>query len=170
MDGFKVRTSIGSSKIAGNGRFFDENVKKGTIVREQKIGSDFLLKFENEADLIKYISSDTQEDFLDKLERVRHFFHTVPDNSKFHRDCVFLNEPFMYTNHSFEPNIMFEYTKEWKYTVTTRDVKTGEEMFQNYLNFANVNWYENFLKKYNFTSSRKFASELNKKMVNEEKI
>ena len=43
------------------------------------------------------------------------------------------------------------------------------QSFQNYLNFTDVSWYENFLKKYNFTSSRKFAYELNKKMVNEEK-
>ena len=55
MDGFKVKTSIRPSNIAGNGRFFDENVKKGTIVREQKIGSDSLLKFESDAELIKYI-------------------------------------------------------------------------------------------------------------------
>ena len=69
MDGFKVKTSIRPSNIAGNGRFFDENVKKGTIVREQKIGSDSLLKFESDAELIKYISPDTEKNFLDKPKK-----------------------------------------------------------------------------------------------------
>ena len=149
---FKIDTFIGPSTIAGNGRFFNENVKKGTIIREQKINSPSLLKFDNENDLMTYISSTNKD-----LEKIRHFFHTTPSYSKFYRNSVFLNNPYMYTNHSFNPNIYFEYTENYKYTITSKDVKIGDEMFQDYLNFSKVECFENFLKEYNFTSSRELA-------------
>lgn len=154
---FKIDTFIGPSTIAGNGRFFNENVKKGTIIREQKINSPSLLKFDNENELMNYISLNKD------LEKIRHFFHTTPSDSKFYKNSVFLNNPYMFTNHSFNPNIYFEYTENYKYTITSKDVKIGDEMFQDYLNFSKVNWFENFLKEHNFTSSREFAFNLKKK-------
>lgn len=164
---FIVNTIIKDSTISGKGRFFNQDLKKGTIIRKQEISpsSKSLLKFDNEHELSNYIyllngGTLNNELFLEKLIEKTHFFHTVPCDSEFYKNSVFLNEPYMFTNHSHDPNIEFIYTKDWKYTITCQNVKRGDEIVQSYLNFSKIDWFENFLNKYKISSCREFALKL----------
>lgn len=146
---FLIKTEIKPSSIenGGNARYFLEDVKKGTVIRKQKIGSKSLQYFTEETNL-GTLSVDT----------LKHYGHSVPKNCLLHTNVVFVNNPFLYTNHSSDPNIIFEYTDEYKYTLTKKDVRKGDEMFQNYCDFKEIEWFENFLKQENTISARQFGN------------
>lgn len=145
---FLVQTEIKPSTIknGGNARYFMENVEKGTIIRKQELGTLSLQVFKKETDLEKI-----------DIQTLKHYGHSVPEGCLYHSNTIFLNNPFLYTNHSDDPNITFEYTDTYKYTITTRDVVQGEEMFQNYCHFQKVEWFENYLKKNNVIGARQFG-------------
>ena len=52
---FKINTIIQKSLIdgAGNGRFFDQDCKKGTLIREQEFNSDELVILKSTKDIEK---------------------------------------------------------------------------------------------------------------------
>lgn len=147
-DTFFIQTKVQPSTIenGGNARYFMEDVEKGVVVRKQKIGSKTLQAFKNEKDLEGK-----------SINIFQHYGHSVPKNCEYYCDTIFLNDPFLFTNHSDNPNIKFEYTKDYKYTITTRSVKSGEEMFQNYCDFKKVDWFEQYLAKNNLIGARQFG-------------
>ena len=151
METFRIKTEIKESLIpgAGRGRFFAEYCKKGTIVRVQIIPSEKIFVFKN-VDQLKSVS----------YENLVHFCHTKPIRSTLSTDYVYLNNPPLYTNHSTNNNIDFHYTDTKKITYTTRDVKAGEEMVQNYCNYTKVDWFENYLHSINAISVREFGERI----------
>ena len=82
MTDFLIKTVIKDSTIkdAGTGRFFLEDLKKGTIVRKQIIGSDNLKVIKNKEELDNY-----------DITLLKHFGHSKPKNSK-------LNTCLLYTS------------------------------------------------------------------------
>ena len=148
-DSFKVKTYIDKSSIpgTGRGRFFDEFVPKGTIVRVQEIDSPQLLMFSN----------------IDNLKRVElktmfNYCHSVPIGCNYHIDKVFLNYPPMMSNHSMYANVRYTFTETHKYCIASRNIEPGEELLQNYTQFSKVEWYEDYLHKLGHISVREFGN------------
>lgn len=154
-----VNTEIMDSGIAGagKGRFFMEDCKKGTVVRVQSIDTD-LFVYNNLEEL-------KQADF----DAVLNFAHTRPRDSDVEASEVFINKERLYTNHSNENNIAFKFVGNKKLAYTTRDVKAGEEMFQNYNDFSAVAWYETYLHSLGKMSLREFARCLDDNVLPESK-
>ena len=148
MNNFLVKTIIQPSTIegAGTGRFFVEDQKKGTIIRKQKIGSESLYVIKNKEELSKY-----------NLQLLKHFGHSKPKHSELKTNYVYLNFPPMNTNHSEDNNIDFIYVHDEKITYLTKDVKAGDEMFQNYRNFEKVHWFEEYLHEKGEISARELG-------------
>tara|TARA_B100001094_G_C18163874_1_gene790898 strand:+ start:1685 stop:2155 length:471 start_codon:yes stop_codon:yes gene_type:complete len=155
MSQWKVKTEIKESNIegAGSGRFFCSDYPKGTIVRKQNLSNpNNILKFSNEKSLK-----------FEDLNTLVHFGHSKPiyDKQNRHKNVVFLNVPFMNTNHSKFPNIKYHFTKHNKYTILIKNVKKGDEMLQDYASFSQVQWFENYLNKSNVSSCRELGVSLN---------
>lgn len=149
---FLVETEVKQSNIpnAGRGRFFCKDYEKETIIRKQKVDSDELYIFNNEKQLE-----------LVNFDYLLNFGHSRPiedinDNS------IYLNNPPLFTNHSNVPNIYFIYNNDEKYTIASKDVKKGEELYQDYSIYKKIDWFEHFLEKNNKKSLRCFGNELNK--------
>ena len=93
--GLLVPTHVGISTIpqAGIGRFLDVDVKKGEVIRIQKIGTPSLDAFDCVAALEYQLSKDGLKFIVD-------FGHVGPqDNPKTH-GLLFINNPPLYSNHS----------------------------------------------------------------------
>ena len=91
------------------------------------------------------------------IDILKHFGHTLPIHSNIKTNFVYLNFPPMNTNHSIYNNIDFEYTENEKLTYLTRDVYSGEEIYQNYCNFSECKWFEDYLHKYERVSARELG-------------
>lgn len=152
MSNFLIKTVIQASTIegAGTGRFFVEDHNKGTIIRRQIIGSDSLHVIKNKEALSKY-----------NLQLLKHFGHSKPKHSELKTNYVYLNFPPMNTNHSEDNNIDFIYTDNEKITYLTKDVKAGDEIFQNYRNFEKVDWFEEYLHEKDLISARELGVLIN---------
>jgi hypothetical protein len=152
MTDFLIKTVIKDSSIkdAGTGRFFLEDLKKGTIIRKQIIGSDNLKVIKNKEELDNY-----------DITLLKHFGHSKPKNSKLNTNYIYLNNPTMNTNHSDNYNIDFEYRDNEKITYLIKDVKCGDEMLQNYCNYEKVDWFEEYLHERQLISQREFALSIN---------
>ena len=138
---FKLKTEIKKSSIdgAGLGRFFCGDYNKGDILRIQEINNkDHIVVINNEKEAILY-----------DLDFMYNFGHSIPNDNidKSYKDSIFLNVHPMFSNHSFTPNIEYKYEDDKKITILTRDVKEGEEIFQDYSKQTKVDWYINFLNK-----------------------
>tara|TARA_B100001996_G_C18545257_1_gene548615 strand:+ start:404 stop:880 length:477 start_codon:yes stop_codon:yes gene_type:complete len=149
-DQWKVETEIKTSSIinAGTGRFFCKNYPKGTIVRVQKLSNpDHIIKYNK----LNELNTDT--------ETLIHFAHSKPHfhKHKYHKNSIFINVPFMNTNHSNHPNIKFIFTKNNKYTILTKNVAVGDEMLQDYSSFSKINWFEDYLTSINKQSCRQLG-------------
>jgi len=149
---FLIPTIIKTSNIknAGSGRFFIENHKKGTIIREQIINSDSLHVIKNKEECKKY-----------DIELLKHFGHSLPNNSEIKTNYVYINFPPMNTNHSLDNNIDFLFKDNKKITFLIKDVKSGEEILQNYSNFRKVDWFEDYLHENNLISARELGNLIN---------
>lgn len=148
MSDFLIKTIIQPSSIqgAGTGRFFVEDHEKGTIIRKQKMGSDNLHVIKNKDELDKY-----------NLQLLKHFGHSKPKHSELKTNYIYLNFPPMNTNHSEDNNIDFIYVHHEKITYLTKDVKAGDEIFQNYRNFERVYWFEEYLHEKGEISARELG-------------
>ena len=148
MSDFFIKTIIQPSSIqgAGTGRFFVEDHNKGTIIRKQKMGSDNLHVIKNKDELDKY-----------NLQLLKHFGHSKPKHSEIKTNYIYLNFPPMNTNHSEDNNIDFIYVHNEKITYLTKDVKAGDEIFQNYRNFERVYWFEEYLHEKGEISARELG-------------
>lgn len=134
---FKISTIIQKSLIdgAGNGRFFNQDCKKNTLIREQDYDSNELIILKSPEDIEKYNVTN---------QELTHFCHSIPNNHDSDY-FIYINRPPMVTNHSDKPNIIYIYSDK-KRTYTLRDVKKGEELYQDYRNFSEVNWFTEYLK------------------------
>jgi len=148
---FLVKTEVKLSNIpnAGKGRFFLEDLDKDTIVRKQIIDSDELFVFKKGCNLE-----------LVNLDYLQSFGHTQPNDDNID-DSIYINNPPLYTNHSKEPNIYFIYKENEKFTLTSKNVKKGEEMYQDYSIYKKVEWFENYLKEQKKVSLRDFGNQIN---------
>lgn len=152
VDGMHIKTEIKSSAIAGagQGRFFTQDCTKGTIVRAQSIDTDL------------YVFNNLDELKQANMDDVINFSHTVPRGTDMQTSQVFINKERLYTNHSFNNNIAFKFIGNKKVTYTTCDVKLGEEMLQNYLDYTPVPWFEEYLRHIGKMNQRMFALSLDK--------
>lgn len=104
----------------GIGLFADEDLKKDQLV---------------------YVSSPkldvdiTQQEFdsLDEREKseIRYWGFRVEENNTWHVDF----DVSRFINHSYSPTLTQDPSHKDAYLITTRDVKQGEELTQNYLEF-----------------------------------
>ena len=140
--GFKVETYLGSSTIpeAGLGRFVATDIKKGDIVRVQKIGDKTLECYASETDMAARIARDG-------IQYLEYFGHTGPQARPETRDLVFVNNPPLYSNHctGAAKNIETVWDGDVKYIRATRDISPGEELMEDYRSFGEVGWFEAFL-------------------------
>ena len=150
-DDFLIQTYIKKSTIpsAGNGRFFADNCKAGTIIRVQSI----------ERDLIK-ISNIDEIPSID-INLIHNFAHsrTVTNNSS-ESDVMYINKQPLFTNHSNDNNISFQYINDRKITYTTKNVRKNDEVLQDYCEYTRVPWFEDYLKTIGKISLREFGTEL----------
>jgi len=150
-DDFLIKTYVKKSSIpeAGDGRFFSNNCKSGTIIRIQSIEKD-LTKITNINDI-----SNTDENLIDNFAHSK----TITDN--YHTsDTVYINKKPLFTNHSNDNNITFQYNGDQKITYTTKNVKKDDEVFQNYCEYTKVPWFEDYLHSKGKFSLREFGMEL----------
>jgi len=115
-----IKYKIDKSKIHGVGFFTRENLKKGEVVYTASplldvdiSQKEFNSLNEREKREVKYWG------FWDEANNV---WHIDFDNSKF-------------INHSFNPTLTQDSKHKDAFLITTRDVKKGEELTQNYLEF-----------------------------------
>jgi hypothetical protein len=133
--GFLIETEVKHSSIpgAGRGRFFAHDCLVGKIIRIQDMDTDLNI-YKNVADIVS-----------ENKELVLNFAHSRCKDSDIDSTHVYVNKIPFYTNHSSTNNISFRIRTGKKLTYTTRDVKAGEEMLQNYEEYTPVPWYENYL-------------------------
>ena len=150
---FLIESEVKLSSIcdAGNGRYFLEDCEQDTIIRTQLIGSDELYLFKNEKNL----------EVLN-MDHLQNYGHSVPkEYENDYENMILLNDPPLFTNHSKESNIYFIYKNDTKYTLTSKCVKKGDEMYQDYTIYKKIDWFEDFLNKQNRKSLRIFGNEIN---------
>tara|TARA_Y100000996_G_scaffold224277_1_gene176430 strand:- start:15050 stop:15547 length:498 start_codon:yes stop_codon:yes gene_type:complete len=154
--GFFIESEVKDSCIpnAGKGRFFSRDYEKGKVVRIQEIETDLLI-FKN-----------IQEIRLADEDLILNFGHSRCQNSDINTDYVYVNKQPLYTNHSSNNNISFQIQGGKKLTYLTRDVKAGEEMLQNYEEYAINMWFEKYLHTQGKKSLREFGIEFNKDNMN----
>lgn len=111
-----VKTKIGKSKIHGIGLFADEFIPKGTR----------LWRFEKDFDLM---ISEEKKQSLPKLNQEFIEFYYFYDNQF---GWIILGDNARFINHSDNPNTD---SKEFMFTKANRDIKIGEEIFENYYDF-----------------------------------
>ena len=150
-DDFLIKTYVKKSSIpeAGDGRFFSNDCKAGTIIRVQSIEKD-LTKISNILDI-----SVTDENLIDNFAHSK----TVTDDYDT-SDTVYINKKPLFTNHSNDNNITFQYNGDQKITYTTKNVKKDDEVFQNYCEYTKVPWFEDYLHSKGKYSLREFGMEL----------
>ena len=150
-DDFLIKTYVKKSSIpeAGDGRFFSNHCKAGTIIRVQSIEKD-LTKINNIHDI-----SVIDENLIDKFGHSK----TITDHYDT-SDTVYINKKPLFTNHSNDNNITFQYNGDQKITYTTKNVKKDDEVFQNYCEYTQVPWFEDYLHSKGKFSLREFGMEL----------
>lgn len=150
-DDFLIKTYVKKSSIpeAGDGRFFSNDCKAGTIIRVQSIEKD-LTKISNIHDI-----SVTDEKLIDNFAHSK----TITDDYDT-SDTVYINKNPLFTNHSNDNNITFQYNGDQKITYTTKNVKKDDEVFQNYCEYTQVPWFEDYLHSKGKFSLREFGMEL----------
>ncbi len=115
-----IKYKLNKSKIHGIGLFTEEDLKKGQLVYTA-------------SPLLDVNISREQFDSLDEKEKreIRCWGFWDKPNNVWHSD--FDNTKFV--NHSFNPTLTQNPKYKDAYLVATRDVKAGEELTQNYLEF-----------------------------------
>jgi len=122
--GWKVQVKWQDSSIegAGTGCFVQEDVKKGQLVRAATTGKN-LIRFRDKSELPKNMSSVTKNYISNYCAQVDDFV------------MIFL--PGNCFNHSSDPNIdMLIADEKTLHMVACKDMKAGEEIFQDYYTFG----------------------------------
>lgn len=115
-----IKYKLDKSKLHGIGLFAQENLKKGQLIYTA-------------SPLLDVNISQKQFDSLNEKEKgeIRYWGFWDEPNKVWHVD--FDNSKFI--NHSFTPTLTQDPRYKDAYLITTRDVKKGEELTQNYLEF-----------------------------------
>jgi SET domain-containing protein len=115
-----IKYKLRESKLHGIGLFTDEDLEKGQVVYTASPILDTNITKE-------------QFDLLDEKEKreIRWWGFWDAPNNVWHSDF----DVTRFVNHSFEPTITQDPKYKDAYLVTTRDIKKGEELTQNYREF-----------------------------------
>lgn len=115
-----IKYKLDKSKHHGIGIFADQDIKKGQLIYTVSPILDVNIK-------------KKQFDSLTPSEQkeVRYWGFWVEKDKVWHVDF----DVSKFVNHSFEPTTTQDFSKEEAYLVATRDLKSGEELTQNYLEF-----------------------------------
>lgn len=118
-----IKYKLKNSKIHGVGLFADENIKKGALVYTA-------------SPLLDVNISRERFEFLDDKEKqeIRWWGFWDEPNNVWHVDF----DVSKFINHSFEGNLTQDKSKKDAYLIASRDIKLGEELTQNYLEFESV--------------------------------
>jgi SET domain-containing protein len=115
-----IKYKLDKSRNHGIGLFADQNIKKGNLIYSSSpvldvniTSKQFNSLSENEQKEIKYWGFWIEKDKV---------WHVDFDVSKF-------------LNHSFEPNTTQDFSKKDAFLIATKDIREGEELTQNYLEF-----------------------------------
>lgn len=117
-----IQSKLKQSSIHGLGVFADENIKKGTIIWRFTPGFD--LKF-------------TKEQILSFPDKLQIYLYTYSWLSKKSALYCFASDNGKHFNHSDKPNTRSCYKddEEEAIVIALRDIKKGEELFDDYNSF-----------------------------------
>lgn len=108
----KIRIRIGTSRIAGQGLFAAQDIKKGTTI-------------------IAYTGEKiSKKESRKRLARGNAYIFEL--NDRWDIDGEALNNTARYINHSCDPNCVVEKTTRALWIVALRNIKSGEELSYNY--------------------------------------
>ena len=108
----KIRIRIGTSRIAGQGLFAAQDIKKGTTI-------------------IEYTGEKiSKKESRQRLARGNAYIFEL--NDRWDIDGEALNNTARYINHSCDPNCVVEKTTRALWIVALRNIKSGEELSYNY--------------------------------------
>jgi SET domain-containing protein len=111
-DAVKIQVRVGLSRIAGQGLFAAQDIKKGTRI-------------------IQYIGARIpKEESLERLAQGNAYIFTF--NERYDIDGKTLKNTARYINHSCEPNCEAVVTQRTIWIVAVRDIQAGEELSYNY--------------------------------------
>ena len=118
-----IKYKLKESPIHGIGMFADQDIDEGQVVATSSPKLDVNIS-QGEFDSLESREQAEIEywGFWDKVDNV---WHVDFDNTKF-------------INHSDKPSVTQEIEHKDMYLITTRPVKKGEELTQNYLEFESV--------------------------------
>lgn len=115
-----IKYKLERSMMHGIGLFTDEDLRKGQLV--------YVASPKLDVDI-------SQEEFntLDEKEKaeVRYWGFRIEESNTWHVDF----DVTRFVNHSFSPTLTQDPSHQDAYLITTRDVKKGEELTQDYLEF-----------------------------------
>ena len=114
-----VKTHIKNSPIHGIGLFASEDILKGTVIWKYEINFDYIISDKKK----KTLPAITQE-FIE-------FFYYFKENVGW----TILGDNARFINHSINPNTD---SQEFFTTIANRDIKAGEEIFENYYHFNDL--------------------------------
>ena len=147
-DGWLVDTSIKKSNIegAGNGRFINETIGKGEIIRKNKIISTEKYTKINDTNLLigKVFKSSKPSDldtyFKTFDPQIIHFAWSSADENVYHFN------PSNYINHSSKDNLDLLKIDNDIVLKTNRDIEKGEELYHNYKISEYPKWFTDYSK------------------------
>lgn len=115
-----IKYKLDKSAIHGIGVFADQDIKKGEVIFTASPVLDVNI---------------TQDQFnsLEEAEKqeVRYWGFWVESEKVWHVDFDHIH----FINHSFEANTTQDFSHSEAYLIASRDIKRGEELTQNYLEF-----------------------------------
>lgn len=118
-----VKYKLDKSPLHGIGLFTDEPLKTGTLIYSS-------------SPILDVNISQSQFDSLQEAERneVRFWGFWVEEEQVWHVDF----DVSKFINHSFEPTVTQHPDHKDAYLIATRDIRQGEELTQNYLEFESL--------------------------------
>jgi len=190
FDGWCVKIRCGPSEICGRGVFFDEDVKAGTIFYDwNKCPDELKLTFPNTEVLAKYLVRCTTQE---QKQFIFDYAYGVPDGMEMQANPLIMvnhssdpkDHSMAYCIQELNDRAWLGYLPTWLAEVlwyvgilynvktscclyTIRDVKKGQEMFEDYTQFHHYNWYEKFAKEQGLMTCCTFADALEKKLKSE---
>ena len=108
----KVRVWVGKSRIAGQGLFAAQDIKKATRI-------------------IRYVGERiSKKESAKRMDQGNVYIFTFSE--QYDIDGKLLSNTARYINHSCDPNCEVEITRRHIWIVALRDIKAGEELSYNY--------------------------------------
>jgi hypothetical protein len=115
-----IKYKLDRSTIHGIGIFADQDIEKGTLIFTASPVLDVNIT-QDQFDLLR--DAEKQE--------VRYWGFWIEEEKVWHVDFDHIH----FINHSYTPNTTQDFSQQASYLVASRDIKKGEELTQNYLEF-----------------------------------